>query len=261
MITRTLDRTRENLAASRNWTSFKTKHPTMLRGLVYGYRAYRSYKHIQYRRIYATMKPYTMIRKHGYINNLSLCDEYRSVRGSVVECGTWKGGMIAGIAKMFGEGRAYYLYDSFQGLPPATERDALPDGYSAISWQADLKKPEFADIAERSSLKVDASFAREAMQLSGVLNYKIVPGWFKDTLPTYEGGPIAILRMDGDFYESIMDTLNNLYPYVVKGGIIIIDDYYYWQGASKAVHDFLSQHNLADTIHQHRDGYPYILKH
>lgn len=99
------------------------------------------------------------------------------------------------------------------------------------------------------------------MRLSGVHNYKIIPGWFKDTLPHYDGGPIAILRMDGDFYESLMDTLMNLYPKVVRGGILIIDDYYYWQGARKAVHDFLSQHKLADTICQHRDGYAYILKH
>ena len=80
-------------------------------------------------------------------------------------------------------------------------------------------------------------------------------------MPTYDGGPIAILRMDGDFYESTMDTLNNLYDPVVPGGVIIIDDYYYWQGARMAVHDFLSQHKLIDSIYQHRDLYAYILKH
>lgn len=162
---------------------------------------------------------------------------------------------------LLGPDRAYYLYDSFQGLPPATEHDALPDGYSAILWQEDLKKPEWQGKTGLGNLAVDVTFVREAMRLSGVHNYKIVPGWFKDTLPYYDGGPIAILRMDGDFYELLMDTLNNLYSKVVPGGIIIIDDYYYWQGAIKAVHDFLSQHDLTDTIHQHQDGYPYILKH
>ena len=169
--------------------------------------------------------------------------------------------MIAGIAKLLGNGRSYYLYDSFEGLPPACEQDALPDGYSAISWQADLEKPEWQGRTGHGNLAVDASFAEHAMELSGAENYKITPGWFRDTLPRYDGGPIAILRMDGDFYESVMDTLNHLYGYVVRGGIIIIDDYYYWQGATRAVHDFLSAHKLPDQIHQHRDGYPYIVKH
>lgn len=261
MLTGSLDNVRDRLATSQGWSSFKTKHPAIFKGLSYGYRAYRSYKTIQYRRIYATFKPFTMLQSHSYINNLSLCDQYRTIKGTVVEAGTWKGGMIAGIAKLFGPTRAYYLYDSFQGLPPASKEDAFPDGYSAISWQKDLKKPEWQGRTGLGNLAVDMSFAQQAMKLSAVTNYKITPGWFKDTLPTYDGGPIAILRMDGDFYESLMDTLNNLYEKVVPGGIIIIDDYYYWQGARKAVHDFLSQRKLVDTIHQHRDGYPYLLKH
>jgi O-methyltransferase len=259
MLTRSLDNLRDRLSASQGWSSFKTKHPATFRGLGYGYRAYRFYKHIQYQKIYTRLKPFTMLPRRGYINNLSLCDEYRTLRGSVVEAGTWKGGMIAGIAQLLGNSRAYYLYDSFQGLPKATEHDALPDGYSAISWQEDLEKPEWKGRT-RGNLAVDMSFAEEAMRLSGVGNYKITPGWFRDTLPNYDGGPIAILRMDGDFYESLMDTLNNLYAKVVRGGIIIIDDYYYWHGARRAVHDFLSEHKLVDTIHQHKDGYPYILK-
>jgi O-methyltransferase len=260
MLTRSLDNVRDTLAASSRWSAFKARHPAMLNGLAYGYRAYRSYKVLHYRRIHARFKPYSMLSKAGYLNNLSLCDEYRTIKGAVVEAGTWKGGMIAGIAALLGNDRAYYLYDSFQGLPAATEHDAWPSGYSALSWQSDLKKPEFADIAEEKSLKVDVRYAQEAMKLSGVSHYKIAPGWFRDTLPSYAGGPIAILRMDGDFYESITDTLDNLYSKVVTGGIIIVDDYYYWQGAAKAVHDFLSRHKLADTIRQHRDGYPYILK-
>jgi O-methyltransferase len=261
MLTRSLDNVRDSLATSQSWSSFKKNHPAMFKSLAYGYRAYRSYKILQYRRIYKTFKPFTMLLKPNYINNLSLCDQYRTVKGSVVEAGTWKGGMIAGIAKLLGPGRAYYLYDSFQGLPPATERDALPDGYSAISWQADLKKPEWQGKTGHGNLAVSQDYAEQAMKLSGATKYKITPGWFRDTLPTYDSGPIAILRMDGDFYESIMDTLNELYEQVVPGGVIIIDDYYYWQGASMAVHDFLSQNKLIDRIHQHRDLYPFILKH
>jgi O-methyltransferase len=261
MLTHTVDRVRDLLADNKEeWEGFKSRHPHLWKSLKVAYNAYGQYKFLQYRRIHFMFKDFSMLPPHGYRNNLSLCDTFRTVKGTVVECGVWRGGMIAGIAKLLGPERTYYLYDSFQGLPRATDKDAWPDGYSAISWQADLEKPEFAAIRDRSLNKADISFAYEAMRISGVPNYRIIAGWFSDTLPLYNGGPIAILRMDGDFYESIMDTLNHLYKHVTPGGIIIIDDYYYWQGATRAVHDFLSKNQLVDTIRQHRDGYPYLVK-
>ena len=54
-----------------------------------------------------------------YIANLVLSGRAAGVPGAIVECGTWKGGMIAGIASLLGASREYYLYDSFEGLPPA----------------------------------------------------------------------------------------------------------------------------------------------
>jgi O-methyltransferase len=262
MLTNAVNWFRDEVISSRreDWEKFKRQHPVAFKSLLYGYSAYKSYKLLEYRKIYSMFRPYTMLHRKEYINNLALCDEYRNVKGSVVECGTWKGGMIAGIARLLGNDRDYYLYDSFQGLPPAGDEDAWPDGYPAKSWQADLQRPECAHIAEQKSLKVDASFAQGAMKKSGATKVKIVPGWFRDTLPSYDGGPIAILRVDGDFYESIMDTLKNLYWKVAKGGLIILDDYYYWEGASKAVHDFLSANKLADTIKQHHDIYAYLVR-
>jgi hypothetical protein len=67
MLTRSLDAVRDTLATSRRWSSFKTNHPAVMRGLAYGYRAYRSYKTLQYRRIYRTMKPYTMLLKFNLV--------------------------------------------------------------------------------------------------------------------------------------------------------------------------------------------------
>jgi hypothetical protein len=104
MLNRSVDNVRDSLATSQSWSSFKRNHPALFKSLAYGYRAYRSYKILQYRRIYKTFKPFTMLLKPNYINNLSLCDQYRTVKGSVVEAGTWKGGIIAGIAKLLGAG-------------------------------------------------------------------------------------------------------------------------------------------------------------
>jgi len=106
MLTRSLDNVRDTLAASSRWTAFKKRHPAMFNGLAHGYRAYRSYKLLHYRRIHPRFKACSMLSKAGYINNLSLCDEYRTVKDAVVEVGTWEGGMIAGIAALLGNGRA-----------------------------------------------------------------------------------------------------------------------------------------------------------
>ena len=85
-------------------------------------------------------------------------------------------------------------------------------------------------------------------------------GWFNETLPKYPGKPIAVLRLDADWYQSTMDVLTYLYPHVVQDGVIIIDDYYYWQGCALAVHDFLSANKLAEQIRQFRESYAYMIK-
>ncbi|HEY4797855.1 MAG TPA: TylF/MycF/NovP-related O-methyltransferase, partial [Bacteroidia bacterium] len=71
---------------------------------------------------------------------------------------------------------------------------------------------------------------------------------------------ISILRLDGDWYDSTMDCLTNLYDEVQVGGVIIIDDYYTWDGCSRAVHDFLSKRNLVVKVKQNESGVCYIVK-
>src|SRR5262249_41387462 len=89
----------------------------------------------RYIAIYRKFKNFTMIPRRAYIANLEITELFSKVRGSVVECGTWKGGMIAGMAKLLGQGRTYFLFDSFQGLPPAQEID----GAAALNWQANAE--------------------------------------------------------------------------------------------------------------------------
>lgn len=207
---------------------------------------------IKYKRIYKKFKEFTMIQRHVYSANLDLCQKYATVNGSIVECGTWKGGMIGGIAYMLGSERNYRLFDSFEGLPPAKEID----GESAISYQADETSPDYFDNCTASEKS-----AYEAMKISGALNVSITKGWFNETLPKshFEDG-IAILRMDGDWYDSTLEILNALFPKVNPGGLIIIDDYYYWEGCSKAVHDYLSTHKREERIFTYNMGVCYIIK-
>jgi O-methyltransferase len=197
-------------------------------------------------------KPYTMIPCHTYVRNLQLVQTGYGLTGSIVECGSWRGGMIAGIASVLGADRDYYVFDSFEGLPQAKEID----GFAAIKWQSDKGSQYYFN-----NCKADFKEAQAAMILSGAKKYKIIKGWFSDTLKAYPSQkPIAILRLDGDWYESTITCLEYLYPKVVNGGIIILDDYHVWEGCRRAVHDYLSREGLADRICQWDNDVSYIIK-
>ena len=121
------------------------------------------------------------------------------------------------------------MFDSFEGLPPAKEID----GPAALAWQADTKSAGYFDNCTASEQE-----ARAAMALSRAKDYQIVKGWFRETLPRVNmPEPIALLRMDGDWYESTKCILDNLAPSVARGGLIIVDDYYLWDGCTQAVNE------------------------
>src|SRR5262249_16562192 len=101
-----------------------------------------------------------MISSTPYVGNLHLATRVRYVQGRGVECGTWRGGMIAGIADVLGPSRPYYLFDSFEGLPPTTDQD----GSAAQQW-----------IGKCVAAEADAV---RAMSLSAATDVNIVKGWF-----------------------------------------------------------------------------------
>lgn len=202
--------------------------------------------------LYSKYKSYTMITKEIYFSNLKICKDFGNINGEIVECGTWKGGMIAGIAEVLGPDRNYFLFDSYEGLPDATEKD----GKSAFDYQQNKNSPGYYDNCTASQQS-----AIDAMRLSGAKNVKITKGWFNETLPKqqFKNG-IAILRMDADWYDSTMDILTNLFPQMNKGGVIIIDDYYHWEGCTRAVHDYLSKHECTEAITSTSLGVCFIVK-
>jgi len=197
-------------------------------------------------------REYSMISNNTFIENLRLAKSFNRIKGSIVECGVWRGGMSAALAEVLGQDREYYLFDSFEGLPPATEID----GYAAQAWQNDKTSKIYFD-----NCTAEMKYAEQAMNKSKAKKYKLIKGWFKDSLKNFKPETnIAILRLDGDWYDSTIQCLNGLYKYVVPGGIIIIDDYYTWEGCSKAVHDFLSKNKSSDTVRTSIGGVAYIIK-
>ncbi len=193
-----------------------------------------------------------MIPENIFINNLELCSLYKGIMGDVVECGVWKGGMIAAISEVLGKHRNYYLFDSFEGLPPVKDID----GPDAKQWQENKSSPLFYE-----NCKTDEAIAAEAMTRAKTERRFIVKGWFNETLPAFSTKDgIAILRLDGDWYESTMTCLEHLFHKVNKGGLIIIDDYFMWDGCTKAVHEFLVKNRLSNRIRQFNNGVCYIIK-
>ena len=216
------------------------------------HKLYLKLKYLKFKNLHTKYKGYTMIPTNSYYSNLELCIAHQHINGAIVECGTWKGGMMASIAEVMGPERAYYLFDSYEGLPDATEKD----GADASLWQKESNSEW-----NYNNCTADQQSAINAMQLSRAKNVTITKGWFNETLPQqrFENG-IAILRMDADWYDSTMDILNNLYPFVNKGGVVIIDDYYYWEGCAKAVHDYFSINNCLERLQMTSRGVCYFIK-
>jgi hypothetical protein len=145
--------------------------------------------------------------------------------------------MMAGLADLLGSQREYYLFDSFEGLPPATPID----GPALQTWQANVTGPGY-----HNNCTATATQAEAAMKQSSATRYSLIKGWFDETVPAFDPNQkIALLRLDGDLYESTTVCLKYLYSQVADEGIIIIDDYQPWDGCARAVHEFLAY--AADT--------------
>jgi O-methyltransferase len=177
------------------------------------------------------------------LNNLQQCIETvlkDKVPGDMVETGVWRGGasiLMRGILKAYDvRDRKVWVADSFEGLP-------LPD---ADKYPAD----QGSTWHEPTFLAVSLEQVKSHFEVYGLLDSQVefLKGWFKDTLPHAPIRNIAVLRLDGDMYQSTMESLESLYSKVSPGGFIIIDDYYAVKECQKAVDDFRSKMKIADEI-------------
>lgn len=205
----------------------------------------REIKVRQYGRIYERFREFTMISREAYVANLFLAQRVAGLPGCIIECGVWRGGMSAGLATILGTHRQYFLFDSFEGLPQAKEID----GEAALRWQQNKQSPDYFN-----NCSAEEEFSKRAMKLSGTRSFQLIKGWFDHTIPEFKPPePIALLRLDGDWYDSTMTCLDSLFQHVTPGGLIVLDDYHAWDGCSRALHDFLSKHSAAERIYSSGD--------
>lgn len=179
----------------------------------------------------------TMIGKARMQNLRFLCESVieRGVPGDFIETGVWRGGaciyMRAILHAYSDTQRKVWVADSFEGLPP-------PD---AEKYPADEGDPHHT----LKELAISLETVRENFERFGLLDAQVcfLKGWFKDTLPVAPIEKLAILRLDGDMYESTIDALENLYDRVSDGGFIIIDDFCL-HNCRQAVTDFRNARNI-----------------
>ena len=172
------------------------------------------------------------------------------IAGDIVECGVWRGGNML-IAKELCKGaklaRRIYLYDTFTGMSAPTETDVTWWGEPADKMLRERQRSGHTDWAYASLDDVRDNFRK-----AGLLDEQVIfiKGKVEDTLRVEANLPkaIALLRLDTDFYESTKAELEVLYPRLVPGGVMIVDDYGHWQGARKAVDEYF------------RDAHPLLIR-
>lgn len=165
----------------------------------------------------------------------------RKIGGCVVECGVWRGGSSMAVAlallQEHAADRDLYLFDTYEGMTPPTDEDKTSDGTSAQKHlDADVDKTGCWCIA-------DIDDVRRNMASTGYPSDKVhfIKGPVESTIPAHmPTGPIALLRLDTDWYESTRHEMIHLFPRLVEGGILIVDDYGHWEGARKAIDEYLS---------------------
>jgi hypothetical protein len=165
----------------------------------------------------------------------------RNIPGAFVECGVWKGGscMLACLAALE-EGsrdRDFYLYDTFTGMSEPTEHDRVAYSGRLVTerWEENFSSWEVPRDAVEQNLE-STGYPKER------LHY--VEGKVEKTLKHTVPEPIALLRLDTDWYESTARELEVLYPRLSPGGVLIIDDYGHFTGARKAVDEYFSPGDL-----------------
>lgn len=192
---------------------------------------------MDFSQIYKIASPYTMTspKKMEALNKAVVYVNENKIDGALVECGVFKGGSIMNMALTqlgYPALRHIYLYDTFEGMTREGEFDV---NHRGIQASIILKKPSKKCIASLEEVKQNVSLTNYPREF-----LHFIKGDVAETLKQTSPNKIAVLRLDTDWYESTKIELEILYPKLVKGGTLILDDYGYWKGARKAVDDYFA---------------------
>ncbi len=200
------------------------------------------------------VSPFTVTSGHSVHTLLNAVEHVvsRDVPGAIVECGVGKGGSVMAAAlKLTALGKSdrdIYLFDTFAGMTEPGSEDLSYQGEAALDqYQRQKIDDNTTDwcqgsLAEVTQAVLGTGYDRERLHF--------VEGKVEDTVPGQAPEQIALLRLDTDWYQSTRHELVHLYPRLSHGGVLIIDDYGYWQGARKAVDEYIAENGLKLMLHK-----------
>lgn len=173
------------------------------------------------------------------------------IPGAVVECGVWKGGSMMAAARTLcrlgDTARPLYLFDTFEGMPAPDDIDRSYRGESAASLLRS-EDPDTSWVWAKGPLDTVRQAMAQTLYPAGMISY--VKGKVEETIPGAAPETIALLRLDTDWYGSTYHELVHLYPRLSPGGILLIDDYGHWEGARRAVDQYLSERDIPLLLHR-----------
>jgi len=208
--------------------------------------------HLSRNLIFSRVFSRTLVSYERLLNayELAWTVEREKLDGAYVECGVWRGGvaaLIALVAQRAGNERKTHLFDSFEGLPrPTTEDKYQAHGYQLRQSDNDLTPIKLYEASMEDVM--DFCFNQLNLDPTRVIFHK---GWFEQSLlqARSEIGPIALLRIDADWYKSVRVCLEELYPQVVEGGYVILDDLGLYPGCNYALEEYCRRNGLNLEIH------------
>jgi O-methyltransferase len=195
--------------------------------------------------IVRAVRPWTMTgadKVYALIQAVRYVTRHR-IPGDVVECGVWRGGSMQAAARTLlalnDTSRDLHLFDTFDGMPAPSERDVRrSDERTAEELLAEEERERSLVWAVATLEDVREGFAQIPYPSERI---HFVKGRVEDTIPGHAPERISILRLDTDWYESTRHELEHLYPRLSPGGVLLLDDYGYWEGAREAVDEFLEE--------------------
>jgi O-methyltransferase len=170
------------------------------------------------------------------------------IPGALVECGVWRGGSVMAMLRtLMNAGvtdRDLWLFDTFEGMTPPS----AADGNEEIELSKRYERPDGSSNWSRSELDE----VKKNVLMCGYPEKRIrfVKGKVEETIPANAPDEIALLRLDTDWYESTKHELEHLYPRLVVGGVLILDDYGAWQGSRQATDEYFDK--LGKRFYLHR---------
>lgn len=162
---------------------------------------------------------------YGHTHDMTVQALHDGIPGCLVECGVFAGAQVAVMAlaqQEAGYDRKVHLFDSFEGIPEAGPMDDEQPGIGYVEPEKRHGRLITSGVSACSVERVTENLERWGVDMRTTVFHV---GWFQDTVPGWDGGPIALLRLDGDLYESTKVCLEHLYPHLSPGGVLIIDDY------------------------------------